>query len=169
MMENFERQNLDIPPHIAKLTESELNLTTPTAADSSVLNLNQNMVWVPIPCAVDSGACASVRPAGCVSLEKSLVKQEPNFSGGDGPPLESLGGLVAQGTSKVGIEMKIDFDIAKVTRPPLLSVHKMISNGHKVIFHDTGGYIQVKGTNTKVNLRQEGRLFMLDLWVKVPQ
>ena len=64
--------------------------------------------------------------------------------------------------------MKIYFDIAKVTHP-LLSVHKMTSNGHKVIFHDNGGYIQVKGTNTKVNLRQEGRLLMLDLWTKVPQ
>ena len=64
--------------------------------------------------------------------------------------------------------MKIDFDIAKVTRP-LLSVHKMTSNGHKVVFNDAGGYIQVKGSNTKVNLRQEGRLFMLDLWVKVPR
>ena len=67
-----------------------------------------------------------------------------------------------------GIEMKIDFDIAKVTRP-LLSVHKMTSNGHKVIFPDTGWYIQVKGTDTRVNLRQEGRLLILDLWGKVPQ
>ena len=126
------------------------------------------MVWVQVPCAVDSGACANVTPAGIFSLEKSLIKLEPKFFGADGSPLENLGELVAKGTSEEGIEMKIDFDIAKVTRP-LLSVHKMTSNGHRVIFHDTGGYIQVKGTNTKVNLRQEGRLFMLDLWVKVPQ
>ena len=44
MMENSKRQNLDIPPHIAKLAESELNLITPTTADSSVLNLNQKIV-----------------------------------------------------------------------------------------------------------------------------
>ena len=51
--------------------------------------------------------------------------------------LENLGESVAKGTSVEGIEMKIDFDIANVTRP-LLSIHKMTSNGHKVIFHDNG-------------------------------
>ena len=168
MVANFKKRNLELPPHLVKMAESELNLITPTSADSSVLNLNQKMVWVQVPCAVDSGACANVTPAGIFSLEKSLVKLEPKFFGADGSPLENLGELVAKGTSEEGIEMKIDFDIAKVTRP-LLSVHKMTSNGHKVIFHDSGGYIQVKGTNTKVHLRQEGRLFMLDLWVKVPQ
>ena len=126
------------------------------------------MVWVHIPCAVDSGACANVTPAGIFSLEKSLIKLEPKFFGADGSPLENLGELVANGTSEEGIEMKIDFDIAKVTRR-LLSVHKMTSNGHKVIFHDSGGYIQVKGTNTRVHLRQEARLFMLDLLVNNPQ
>ena len=126
------------------------------------------MVWVQVPCAVDSGACANVTPAGIFSLEKSLVKLEPKFFGADGSPLENLGEIVAQGTSEEGIEVNINFDIAKVTRP-LLSVHKMTSNGHRVILHDTGGYIQVKGTNTKVNLRQEGRLSIMDLWVKVPQ
>ena len=62
--------------------------------------------------------------------------------------------------------MKIDFDIASVTRP-LLSVFKMTSNGHKVNFDENGGSIAIKGGG-KVNLRQEGRLFMLDLWVRVP-
>ena len=168
MVGNFKKRNLDIPPHLAKMAESELNLITPTTADSSVLNLNQKIVWVQVRCAADSGACANVTPAGIFSLEKPLVKLEPKFFGADGSPLKNLGKLVAKGTSEEGIEMKIDFDIAKVTRP-LLSIHKMTSNGHKVILHDTGGYIQVKGANTKVNIRQEGRLFMLDLWVKVPQ
>ena len=63
--------------------------------------------------------------------------------------------------------MKIDFDIANVTRP-LLSVFKMTSNGHKVNFDENGGSILIKGSNKRVKLRQEGRLFMLDLWVQVP-
>ena len=76
-----------------------------------------------------------------------MVKLEPKFFGADGSPLENLGELVAKGASEEGIEMKIDFDIAKVTRP-LLSVHKMTSNGHKVIFHDTGGYISKSKART---------------------
>ena len=63
--------------------------------------------------------------------------------------------------------MQIDFDIAKITRP-LLSVFKMTSNGHKVHFDENGGFVAIKGSNRRVKLRQEGRLFMLDLWVRVP-
>ena len=168
MMRNFKKQNLDIPPHLAKLAKSQLNRITPTTGDSSILNLNHKMVWLQVPRAVDSGACANVTQAGIFSSEKSLVNLEPKFFGADGSPLENLGELVAKGASEEGIEMNIDFEIAKVTQP-LLSVHKMTSNGHKVIFHDTGGYIQAKGTNTRVNLRQDGRLFVLDTWVRVPQ
>ena len=74
---------------------------------------------------------------------------------------------MAEGFSDDGHAMKIDFDIAKVTRP-LLSVYKMTSNGHKVEFTEKGGTIQVKGSQKKIQLRQEGRLFMLDLWCQVP-
>ena len=63
--------------------------------------------------------------------------------------------------------MKIDFDVANVTRP-LLSVFKMTNNGHKVNFDENGGSILIQGSSKKVKLRQEGRLFMLDLWVQVP-
>lgn len=44
----------------------------------------------------------------------------------------------------------------------------MSNNGHKVNFDENGGSILIKGSNKRVKLRQEGRLFMLDLWVQVP-
>ena len=62
--------------------------------------------------------------------------------------------------------LKIDFDIAKVTRP-LLSVFKMTAAGHRVQFHDNGGTIHIKGSNRKIKLRPEGRLYMLELWCQV--
>ena len=170
MMANMKRKNMEISQTVidmANLDDPSINLITENP-DSAILNLNQKMVWVQVPCAVDSGACANVAPVGIFSLEKSLIKLQPKFFGADGSPIENLGTMVAMGTSEEGVEMKIDFDLAKVTRP-LLSVHKMTSNGHKVIFNEEGGYIQVKGSSTRINLRPEGRLFMLDLWVKVPQ
>ena len=69
--------------------------------------------------------------------------------------------------SEEGFNMKIDLDVANVTRP-LLSLFKMTSNGHKVNFDENGGSILIKGSNKRVKLRQEGRLFMLDLWVQIP-
>ena len=91
---------------------------------------------------------------------------EPKYLGADGTPNVNLRSLVAEGVSEEGLEMKIDFDLAKVTRP-LLSVFKMTAAGHRVQFDEKGGSIQIKGLNRRIKLRQEGRLFMLDLWCKV--
>ena len=46
-----------------------------------------------------------------------------------------MGALVAAVYSDDGHAMKIEFDIAEMTRP-LLSVFKMTSDGHKVEFTD---------------------------------
>ena len=65
------------------------------------------------------------------------------------------------------MELKIDSDLAKVTRP-LLLVFEMSAAGHKVQFHETGRSIQIKGSNRKIKLRSEGRLYSLDMWCQVP-
>ena len=170
MMANMKSLNLEISPVVADLAEKEkaqINLIQMAAEDRSVFNVNQGMVWVQVPCAVDSGACANVTPGGIFSLEAATLKLEPKFFGADGSPIDNLGSLMAQGVSEEGVNMQIDFDVAKVTRP-LLSVFKMTSNGHKVNFDESGRSILIKGSNKRVKLRQEGRLFMLDLWVLVP-
>ena len=135
--------------------------------ENAVLNVNQGMIWVQVQCAVDSGACANVTTGGLFSLETSTAKLDPKLFGADGNPIANLGILVAQGMSEEGVNMKIDFDVANVTRPRL-SVFKMTSNRHKVNFDESGGSILIKGSNKRAKLRQEGRLFMLDLWVQVP-
>ena len=77
------------------------------------------------------------------------------------------GARIAEGFSDDRHAMKIEFDIAKVTRRRL-SVFKMAANGHRVEFNEKGSTIQVKGSNKKIQLRQEGRLSMLDRWCQVP-
>ena len=74
---------------------------------------------------------------------------------------------MAEGFSEDGHAMKIDFDIAKVTRP-LLSVFKMPADGHRVELTEKGGKTKGKGSSKKTPLRREGRLFTLDMWCKVP-
>ena len=170
MMANAKKLDLEVGPILKELSsidESQINLLTMMNEENAVLNVNQGLIWVQVPCAVDSGACANVTPGGLFSLETSSTKLDPKIFGADGSPIANLGTLVAQGTSAEGVNMKIDFDVANVTRP-LLSVFKMTSNGHKVNFDENGGSILIKGSNKRVKLRQEGRLFMLDLWVQVP-
>ena len=66
-----------------------------------------------------------------------------------------------------GEAMTTSFDIVNITRP-LLSVNQMVANGHNVVFGRESSYIQVAGSTQKIYLRQEGKLYMLDLWVKIP-
>ena len=66
-----------------------------------------------------------------------------------------------------GTALKIGFDFGKMPRP-LLFVFKMTSARHKVRFEEHEGSIQIKGSSRKIKLRQEDRLYMLDIWCKVP-
>ena len=62
--------------------------------------------------------------------------------------LANLGTHIAEGASEEGMELKIDLDLAKVTRP-LLWVFKMTAAGHQVQFHETGGSIQIQGQQSE--------------------
>ena len=66
-----------------------------------------------------------------------------------------------------GIDMATTFGIVKITRP-LLSVNQMVANGHNVVFGRDSIYIQVVGSKKRIYLRPKEKLYMLDLWVKVP-
>ena len=107
-------------------------------------------------------------PKGIFKLETPTQETNlPTLFGADGSPIDVLGAVIVDGYSDDGHAMKIDFDLAKVTRP-LLSVFEMTSNGHRVELTEKDGTIQVKGSHKKSKRRQEGRLFMLDLWCQVP-
>ena len=158
MMANAKKRDLDVGPVLRELAtndESQINLLTMANEENAVLNVNQGKVWVQVPCAVDSGSCANVTPGGLFSLETSLAKLDPKFFGADGSPIANLGTLIAEGMSEEGINMKIDFDVANVTRP-LLSVFKMTNNGQKVNFDGNGGSIFIKGSNKKVKTQARG-------------
>ena len=100
-------------------------------------------------------------------MPKDAPKLEPKNVAADGPPIAHLGSLEAKGMGEEGTPLNIDSDLGKVTKP-LLSVFKTISAGHEVEFEEHGSTIQIQGSSRKIQLRQEGRLYMVDLWCKVP-
>lgn len=94
-------------------------------------------------------------------------KPKPKCFAAYGSPIAHLGSLAAKGVSDEGTALKTDVDVGKVTRP-LLSAFKMTSAEHKVRFEEHEGSIKIKGSSRKIKLKQEGWLYMLDLWRKVP-
>ena len=63
-----------------------------------------------------------------------------------------------------GVECK-----QSVPNKGLLSVKKMNSMGHRVVFDQEGSYIQDKKTGEVIWLKEEGGMYMLKLWVKKPK
>ena len=58
-------------------------------------------------------------------------------------------------------------EVAEVRRP-LMSVSKMTAAGNEVRLSDKNPYIGNLRNGQKTALRKEGNVFVIDLWVKVP-
>ena len=48
---------------------------------------------------------------------------------------------------------------------PLMSVHKLVQTGHRVIFDDGGSWIEDKATGECIDLKESGGMYMLRMWV----
>ena len=50
-----------------------------------------------------------------------------------------------------------------------MSVSEMVHTDYKVLLDSEGSYIQNKKSGKHIDVRQEGSLYFLDLWVQVPE
>ena len=147
--------------------KSEFNLLTPGDMLKAVMPVESGMVWAQVPCAVDSGACAHVSPPDIFGMSDKKTITKAKYYGADGSPIDEYGRLSVNAVVEGGTSMVTSFDIVNITRP-LLSVNQMVANGHNVVFGRDYSYIQVAGKRDRIYLRPEGKLYMLDIWVKIP-
>ena len=97
---------------VKEFSRDEINLITDVESTLDVLNVNEELVWAQVPCAVDSGACANVAPKGIFKFHvNGDGKLAPKFFAADGSPIENLGALAAEGFSDDGHAIKIDFTL----------------------------------------------------------
>ena len=83
---------------------------------------------------------------------------------------KNLGRQLVKAQSNQRAPITVDVDVADKLTKPLLSVFDMIcKKKNRVVYDDEESYILHKPSNTKIPLRQENRLFYLDLWVRVPK
>ena len=147
---------------ISLFTTDEQRAVMPVTSDAKV--------WIQVPVAVDSGSCRHVTPNGVFSLAPkpsagSAAKQK--FYGADGSPIDDLGCVDVEGASGAD-SMSLNLAVCNITRP-LASVYEILEKGNDVVFSKKRGcYIQCASTGRKIPLRQDGKLFFLDLWVLVP-
>ena len=122
-----------------------------------------------VPCAVDSGACSHVAPPNVFALLGPKTNMEkPKFYGADGSPIDNFGECPGNAVLDGNTKMNTPFDSAKITRP-FLSVTQMANNSHQVVFVKGESSIRIAGGNKKIKLRKDGQLWMLDMWMQVPE
>ena len=96
-----------------------------------------------------------------------MIGLKPKYYAADGSPIENLGECSINAMLEDGTEFNTNFDVAKITRP-LLSVHQMVQNGHQVVFGKSHSELLLMG-GKRIPLRQEGKLYMLDVWAQIPE
>jgi len=125
--------------------------------------------WEEIELAVDSGATETVvsdEMLESVNIEEGIAsKRGVEYEVANGVKIPNLGEKKFVGTSEDGIARKITAQVCEVNKA-LLSVKKVMAAGNRVVFDETGSYIEDKKSGERMWLREDKGLFMLKLWVK---
>ena len=111
------------------------NLITAEADKSvGIIDVEPGLLWMQVPCAVDSGACAHVAPPDLfATLGPRSHGYKPRFDGADGLKIQHVGELNVNGVLGHTTKINTLFNAAKITRP-LLSITQMTSSGHHICF-----------------------------------
>ena len=152
-------------------TNYDINLFTESPAGQNLIAAVEEKVWNKIAVAVDSSACAHVTPGNVFSIDNQPKRASApdNYYGAGNEAIKNLGSQKVSGQDEKGQNVGFTFDVADNLSRPLASVYEITEQGNKVVFEKGGGYIQCGKTGSKIQLRSEGKLYFLDLWVEVPK
>ena len=117
---------------------------------------------------IDSGAADHVIPPNWIpgqAIEPSPgSKRGVKYVAADGAKLPNLGQMVVAFENGVGTAGKILFQVANITKP-LVSVSKLIDDGHQVVFDKRASYIIHVESGRKMMLKRERGVFIVDAFV----
>ena len=83
----------------------------------------------------------------------------------NGVRIPNLGEKQFVGTTVEGISRKLTAQVCDVNKG-LLSVHKVVKAGSRVVFDMDGSYIEDKQTGECMNLTERNGMYMLTMWTK---
>ena len=153
--------------------EEFCGLFTDVPPDAPVLTVSEkDLVWTCVAVAVDTGSCANVTPPGVFGLEvtpSEASKSKKPFFGADKSPIINMGNQTVAAVCEEGHNWGTTFAVADKLSRPLASGFEITQAGNELSVWKGGGHIKCKKTGAKTALRQEGKLWFLDLWVQVPK
>ena len=140
-----------------------------TVEPKALAPVQEKPEWVPMEIAVDSGATETVIPMDAlpsIQLEPSdASRRGVTYQVASGEEIPNLGEKRVQGvTHEKGYAKSITAQVADVKKP-LMSVHRLVQAGHRVVFDEPGAYIEHKATKERIWLQEQSGMYMLKLWV----
>ena len=125
--------------------------------------------WEEIEMAVDSGASESVVSEDMLTrvttVEGYAQKKGVQYEVADGTLIPNLGEKKCVGVSDRGVTRQMKAQVCEVNKA-LLSVHRVVQAGNRVVFSASGSFVQDESTGETMELVEKGGMYMLRLWVK---
>ena len=83
----------------------------------------------------------------------------------NGVRIPNLGEKHFKGYTEEGLPRNLKAQVCDVNKA-LLSVNRLLQMGHRVVFDDTGSYIEDKTNGERMWLKEQGGMYMLKMWVR---
>ena len=125
--------------------------------------------WEVLEMAVDSGASESVVSDEMLTrvdtVEGGAMKKGVQYEVADGTLIPNLGEKKFIAVNDSGVARHMRAQVCEVNKA-LLSVHRVVQAGNRVVFAASGSYVQDEQTGETMALEEKGGMYMLKLWVK---
>ena len=127
--------------------------------------------WEEIDMAVDTGATETVVGSDMLTsietYQGEAAKRGVEYEVASGTTIPNLGEKKFMAVGEEGHMRRMRAQVCDVNKP-LLSVHRMVQAGNRVVFDPMGSFVEDTMTGEKMNLTEQGGMYMLKLWVKNP-
>ena len=125
--------------------------------------------WVEVDVKIDSGATETVIPEamleGVIDIGEGIAfKRGVQYEVANGSQIPNLGERRFVGFTEDGAANNIVAQVCAVNQG-LMSVRQMTKKGNRVVFDDTGSYIEDKTTGARTWVHDEGGMYSLKMWV----
>ena len=154
--------------HALTLTAEPLDEPVQALQGVGWLHIDPETKWRRVRSVMDSGAsdnCSPPELAHEVEIEESEgSKRGQKYAAAGGKTIDNMGQKTVNMVTQVGQPVVGTWQIAEVLRP-LNSVMKICKNGNRVIFEESGGYIENLYTGEVTEFGTEGDIYTLDLWL----
>lgn len=142
-----------------------------TINPQSMNSVEEHGEWEEIDMAVDSGATETVVGSDMLTsietYQGEAAKRGVEYEVASGSTIPNLGEKKFVAVGEEGHMRRMRAQVCDVNKP-LLSVHRMVQAGNRVVFDPVGSFVEDTVTGERMNLTEQGGMYMLKLWVKNP-